>query len=155
MVLIFKKGDRSSPANYRPISLTSVVCKTLEHIISSNIYCHLSRFNILADEQHGFRSRRSYETQLVETVNDFATINESGQIGAIFLDMSKAFDTVPINRLCTKLNHYGIRGSTLEWIKNFLRNRMQQVVASNRFSYLCSVTSGVPQGSVLGPLLFI
>ena len=122
--LFFKKGDRSSPANYRPISLSSVVCKTLEHIISSNIYCYLSRFNILADEQHGFRSRRSCETQLVETVNDFATtLNESGQIDAIFLDMSKAFDTVPINRLCTELSHYGIR--TLEWIKNFLKNRTQ------------------------------
>ena len=114
---IYKNGDRSCPANYRPISLTCIVCKTLEHIISTSIYNHLEEYDILCPEQHGFRRRRSCETQLISTVHDLVTaLNNAEQVDAILLDLSKAFDKVPHIRLCHKLSFYGIAGHTLEWI---------------------------------------
>ena len=119
---IYKNGDRSCPANYRPISLTCIVCKTLEHIISTSIYNHLEEYDILCPEQHGFRRRKSCETQLISTVHDLVTaLNNAEQVDAILLVLSKAFDKVPHIRLCHKLSFYGIAGHTLEWIENFCR----------------------------------
>ena len=118
------QGSRSDPGNYRPISLTSICCKTLEHIIYSFIFTHLNKCNILCDNQHGFRSKRSCETQLLGAMNDFAkALNSGEQIDALFLDFSKAFDKVPHERLCHKLSHYGINGHLLDWIKSFLTER--------------------------------
>ena len=118
VIPVHKNGDRTSAANYRPISLTSIPCKIMEHIICSNIFSHLEEHGILCDEQHGFRRKRSCETQLITAVNDFAiALNNSEQIDAIFLDLSKAFDTVPHKRLCNKLAFYGIRGVLLKWIE--------------------------------------
>ena len=153
---VFKKGDRSLAANYRPISLTCIICKQLEHIISTNIHEHLEKHGILHSVQHGFRKQRSCETQLINTVHDFASaLNNREQIDAILLDMSKAFDTVPHERLCYKLSLYGIRGVTLKWIRSFLSGRTQKVILNGQESNTTRVLSGVPQGSVLGPLLFI
>ena len=102
---VFKKHDRSLAANYRPISLTCIVCKLLEHIISTNIHAHLENYGILHNAQHGFRKQRSCETQLINTVHNFASaLNNREQIDAILLDMSKAFDTVPHECLCHKLS---------------------------------------------------
>ena len=121
-----KKGDRSLPNNYRPISLTSLCCKALEHIISTSIYSHLSQANVLCDAQHGFTERRSCESQLAITMDDFMTcLNNKGLIHAIFLDFKKAFDKVSHKKLCDKLATYGICGKTLEWIIDFLSNRTQ------------------------------
>ena len=126
---IFKKGSKAHPGNYRPISLTSVVCKTMEHIIVSQIMKHLEDHNILSDNQFGFRSKHSCETQLLITVNDIAKdIDRNLQVDAAILDFSKAFDRVAHSRLLYKLNYYGIRGTVLQWLESFLHGRTQQVV---------------------------
>ena len=110
---IFKKGDRFKASNYRPVSLTSLCCKIQEHIITSNILRHLEEHSILTDCQHGFRARRSCETQLVTLVHELAeAIDRGRQTDMIILDFSKAFDRVPHLRLLAKIHHYGIRGST-------------------------------------------
>ena len=156
VIPVFKKGNRSHPSNYRPISLTSICCKILEHIVYSNVLHHLQKYNILCEEQHGFRSGRSCETQLLNTINDLTkNLNERHQTDVILLDFSKAFDRVPHQRLCHKLSFYGIRGDTLSWIRNFLIGRHQKVTINGCSSNCTTVTSGVPQGTVLAPLLFL
>ena len=153
---VFKKGDRSKPSNYRPISLTSICCKALEHVVHSHVLTHLEKHKILTDYQHGFRKKRSCETQLILTVNDLARgLNAGKQIDLILLDFSKAFDKVSHKKLLAKLKFYGIEGSCLGWVSDFLANRTQTVVLNGRESDSVGVISGVPQGTVLGPLLFL
>ena len=156
VVPLFKKGDRAAPSNYRPVSLTCICSKILEHIIYSHIFTHLTRYNILCDQQHGFRHSRSCQTQLILTINDLAeSLNRNEQTDVIFLDFSKAFDKVSHLHIFHKLHHYGIRGDLLTWIKDFVVNRSQQVIVNGQQSDPTHVTSGVPQGTVLAPLLFL
>ena len=156
VVPIFKKGSKSDASNYRPISLTSVLCKLCEHILHSTIITHLAKHKILSDAQHGFRKRRSCDTQILLALNDFSRgLEDKSQTDVIFLDFAKAFDKVSHQGLLEKAYFYGIRGHTFKWIKSFLDNRSQQVVIDGHFSIDAKITSGVPQGSVLGPLLFL
>ena len=153
---VFKKGQLYDPANYRPVSLTCLCCKILEHIIVSSVMKHVDTQSILTDCQHGFRARRSCESQLVTLTHDLASSLDNGkQTDMVVLDFSKAFDRVPHQRLLRKLHHYGIRGSTYHWISSFLSGRTQKVIIEWCSSDSVPVVSGVPQGSVLGPLLFL
>ena len=120
---IFTKGSTSDPANYRPISLTCLCCKVMEHIVLSHIVKHLCANNILQVSQHGFCKKLSSVTQLISSCHDWAiTIQSRGQVDVVFLDFSKAFDKVPHRRLSVKLFYYGINGPTLTWINDFLCN---------------------------------
>ena len=153
---IHKADDRHCAANYRPITITSVLCRLLEKVIKEQFYHHLHQANLLPDEQHGFRTGRSCLTNLLETYEDITKLVDQGlPVDEVFLDFAKAFDKVPHQRLLIKLQKLGIGGSLLNWIESFLSNRFQQVEIRGSLSKLVRVLSGVPQGSVLGPLLFI
>ena len=145
-----------STENYRPVSLTSVVCKVLEHIIHRHIMNHCDQHNLLRSHQHGFRQNHSCESQLILSMEDiYRQHDKNKQVDMLILDFTKAFDTVPHQRLLMKLKHYGIDSNLHRWISSWLTERTQQVVVDGDYSSYKQVRSGVPQGTVLGPLMFL
>ena len=153
---IHKKGSRKKCDNYRPVSLTSVVCKILESLIRDAIMDHMLQHNLFSKFQYGFLPGRSTVLQLLKILDKWTEAMDNGyQIEVIYLDFRKAFDTVPHKRLINKIRHYGIVDPVLQWIKDFLSDRTQKVVIRDKYSNEMAVSSGIPQGSVLGPVLFL
>ena len=153
---LHKKESRSVPENYRPICPTSHSSKTCERIVRDKIIDHLVRNNLLCKHQHGFRRGHSCLTQLLNHIN-IVILNfiNNKDTDCIYLDYAKAFDKVDHELLIHKLQAYGIQGPLLNWIKSFLSERYQTVSVNGTHSYRSKVQSGVPQGTVLGPLLFL
>ena len=151
MTPLYKKGPRNIAANYRPASLTSVVSKMLEHMIFSSSMKHLNSYKTLTPSQHGFRSKRSCETQLISTIQGISKNLKSrkDQVDVILLDFAKAFDKVPFQRLLLKLNYYCIRDNTFKWIPSFLHERTKQVLVEGTECFARSATRNSPW-----PLLF-
>ena len=155
IVPLFKKGDHGLLTNYRPISLLPTISKVFERVIYDQMYLYFNNNNLLADEQFGFRKNHSTEYAAIKLVDHISNEMESGKTPVtLFIDLSKAFDTLSFDILLQKLNYYGIAGVNLKLMANYLRNRKQYVVFNNHNSEITDIRCGVPQGSILGPLFF-
>ena len=153
---VFKKGRKDNIENYRPISLTCISCKIMESIIRNRLLEFFNINNLFSAKQFGFVKGRSTVLQQLNVLDDWSKLLESkGQIDIIYTDLEKAFDKVPHQRLLSKLHSYGINMQLITWVKSYLNLRMQRVKINNILSDCKPVLSGIPQGSVLGPLLFV
>ena len=156
VVPVFKKGDQTQPSNYRPISLTSTFSRIMESILHKKVLDHLLSNNLISPNQYGFVPGRSSCSQILNCLHEWIKAYCRHQTThVIYTDISKAFDTVSHTKLIQVIKSYKLNNSVITWIQNFLNNRKQQVVINKDFSNIGNVNSGIPQGSILGPLLFI
>ena len=153
---IYKKGDASQVSNYRPISILPAMCRLFERILADDINFNLYHNRLITDAQYGFVKGRSTELQLLTCSKMWINAIDSNKfIDTVYIAFSKAFDTVSHRKLLHKLTNYGITGNILQWFSSFLCDRKQRVKIGDVYSSYASVSSGVPQGSCTGPLLFI
>ena len=153
---LFKSRDRTNATNYRPISILSTLSKIIERVVHSQLYEYLISNNLLSNNQFGFRSKRSTATALSGFADEVLLNIDNGNIcGAVFLDLTQAFDTVDHGILMTKLSTVGVSENSLAWFKSYLRNRKQRTSCGNELSEALPVDVGVPQGNILGRLLFL
>jgi hypothetical protein len=153
---IYKSGDKSNPSNYRPVSLKCIACKIMESLIRDKLLDHMLKNQLFSNKQFGFIKKRSTILQLLKFMDDLTGNMEDGaETDVIYTDFQKAFDKVPYERLLLKIKCYGINGKLWQWRQAFLEKRQQRVKLKGTRSGLIDVLSGVPQGSVLGPILFV
>ena len=156
VVPIFKNGNASTVSNYRPISILSVFSKVFEKIVHTRLEKYLLENAILHSNQFGFRSRLSTCMALLELMNKLTASIDAGEIPVgLFIDLAEAFDTVDHRILLSKLQHYGIRGNAFQWFESYLSDRKQCVSIDGHESGFAVIKCGVPQGSILGPVLFL
>ena len=154
---VFKSGDTSLLGNYRPISILPVFSKILERIMYNRIYSFFENNDLFFDKQFGFQKNTSTEHAILQLTNEISKSFSKKELTlGVFIDLSKAFDTVNHDILLRKLEYYGIRGATKKWLKSYLSNRKQYIIFDkHKKTEYCNITCGVPQGSILGPLLFL